>query len=101
MGFSAEDQVALLKQLGVSVGRQGGWLLFMILPPLFIVVGILLGRMGRNVHKKMPRGPSLENICPVLEKNGACRFAQGTPSGPPGLCPIRRPAGSGMETRCG
>jgi hypothetical protein len=36
MGFSAEDQIALLQTAGHLHGTPGGWLLFMVLPPLFI-----------------------------------------------------------------
>jgi transglutaminase-like putative cysteine protease len=55
MGFSAEDQIALLKQLGFSMGRRGGWLLFMVvLPSSFIVVMVLLGRMRHNTRQPPP-----------------------------------------------
>ena len=52
MGFSAEDQIVLLKRLGIFAGRQGGWLLFMALPPLFIAGVILLGRMRKKEFRK-------------------------------------------------
>ncbi len=48
MGFSAEDQIALLKQIGISAGRRSGWLLFMALPPLFIAGVILLGSIRKK-----------------------------------------------------
>lgn len=48
MGFSTEDQVALLKKLGITMGRQGRWLLFMVLPPLFIGLVMLIGRRRRR-----------------------------------------------------
>ncbi len=54
MGFSAEDQIALLKRLGISMGRQGGWLLFMILPALFVAVVILLVSLRGKTQTKPP-----------------------------------------------
>ena len=53
MGFSAEDQLSLLKQLGLSAGRRGGWLLFMVLPSLFIVAVALLGRMRNRTRRRL------------------------------------------------
>ncbi|MCB2146451.1 MAG: DUF3488 and transglutaminase-like domain-containing protein [Deltaproteobacteria bacterium] len=68
MGFSAEDQIALLKRLGVSVGRQGGWLLFMILPPLFIAGVILAGRMRRAAPGRRPEDKALNVYGRFLDK---------------------------------
>ncbi len=48
MGFSAEDQIALLKRIGISTGRRSGWLLFMALPPLLVAGGILLGGIRKK-----------------------------------------------------
>jgi transglutaminase-like putative cysteine protease len=53
MGFSAEDQIALLRQMGISTGPPGAWLLVMVLPPLFIIGAILLGGM-RNKNNPKP-----------------------------------------------
>jgi hypothetical protein len=68
MGFSAEDQIALLKRLGISVSRQGGWLLFMILPPLFIAGAILLGRMRREAPGKRTEDKALNVYGRFLDK---------------------------------
>ena len=52
MGFSAEDQMALLKNLGVSLSKQAGWVLVMALPSLFILCACLFHglrlRMGKT-----------------------------------------------------
>jgi hypothetical protein len=53
MGFSAEDQTALLQRLVISVGLQGGWLLFMVLPPMFIV-GVILLSWIRKIEQRKP-----------------------------------------------
>jgi transglutaminase-like putative cysteine protease len=52
MGFSAEDQIALLRQMGLSAGRPGGWLLVMLLPPLFVAGVILLGGLRKRDNPK-------------------------------------------------
>jgi hypothetical protein len=52
MGFSAEDQIALLKRIGISAGRQRGWLLVLALPPLFIAGVIVLGNLRKKDHPK-------------------------------------------------
>ena len=61
MGFSAEDQMALLKRIGISAGRTSGWLMVMVLPPLFIVGAILLGSMRR----KEDRRPLEDNVLKI------------------------------------
>ncbi|MFO7716690.1 DUF3488 and DUF4129 domain-containing transglutaminase family protein [Desulfosarcina sp.] len=61
MGFSAEDQMALLRRLGLSMGRQSGWLLFMVLPALFVAGAILLIRLRNQEHPKPP-GDELQKI---------------------------------------
>jgi hypothetical protein len=68
MGFSAEDQIALLKQLGLSVGRRGGWLLFMVLPPFFIVAVVLLGRMRNQTRRRLPDDRALKIYGRFLRK---------------------------------
>jgi transglutaminase-like putative cysteine protease len=52
MGFSAEDQIVLLKQLGLRLGRLGGWLLVLALPPAFLAVLILSGRLHRRMQMR-------------------------------------------------
>jgi transglutaminase-like putative cysteine protease len=68
MGFSAEDQLALFRQLGLSMGRQGGWLPFMILPVLWIGAAILLGRMRSKKHRRQPADEPLKIYGRFLEK---------------------------------
>lgn len=82
MGFSAEDQLSLLKQMGLSVGRRGGWLLFMVLPSLFIVAVVLLGRMGRNVHEKMPGDEALKIYARFLKKMARAGLPKARHQGP-------------------
>ena len=54
MGFSAEDQSALLERLGVSLGRYGRWLIFMALPALFLAMPILWRLKGRLGPVRQP-----------------------------------------------
>lgn len=68
MGFSAEDQLALMKRLGISLGRQGGWMVVMILPSLFIVVFILAGRLGRWSRKPSSEDKTLKIYSRFLKK---------------------------------
>ena len=68
MGFSAEDQLSLLKQLGLSVGRRGGWLLFMVLPSLFIVAVVLLGRMRHRTRRRLADDRALKIYARFLAK---------------------------------
>jgi transglutaminase-like putative cysteine protease len=68
MGFSAEDQLAFMKRLGISMGRQGGWIVVMVLPALFIVVGILAGRLDRRSRKPTPEDKALKLYSRFLKK---------------------------------
>ncbi|BBO85266.1 transglutaminase [Desulfosarcina ovata subsp. sediminis] len=45
MGFSAEDQVALLKRMGIYVAGRAHWFVFMALPVLFIGLFLMVGRL--------------------------------------------------------
>ena len=78
MGFSVEEQIALLKWLGISAGRQGGWLLFMALPPLFIAGVILFGRMRKKRPRKLPVDEALKIYSRFLLKMARA----GTPKAP-------------------
>ncbi|MBR9984358.1 MAG: DUF3488 domain-containing transglutaminase family protein [Desulfosarcina sp.] len=64
MGFSAEDQIALLRRIGIFAGRRSGWLLFMALPPLFIAGMILLGRLRKKANPK----PLEDNVLRIYER---------------------------------
>jgi len=68
MGFSAEDQFALLQRFGISMGRRGGWLLFMVLPPLFILVAALAGRMVRRARSQPAEDEALRIYTRFLKK---------------------------------
>ena len=68
MGFSADDQLSLLKQMGFSVGRRGGWLLFMVLPTLFIVVVVLTGRLRKQIRRRPPDDRALKIYGRFLRK---------------------------------
>jgi len=83
MGFSAEDQIALLKRLGLSIGRQGGWLLFMALPPLFILVIVLIGRMGRRWRRHpAEKDEALKIYTRFLEKMALAGLPKAPHQGP-------------------
>lgn len=82
MGFSAEDQIALLKHLGVSLGRQGGWLLFMILPSSFIAVVVLLGRMRKKAHRQPPQDEAWKIYGRFLDKMARIGLPKAPHQGP-------------------
>jgi transglutaminase-like putative cysteine protease len=65
MGFSMEDQLALLKQLGVSIGRKGVWLVFIILLPLSIAATILLNRI---IGQKTAKQPSEDKALKIYNR---------------------------------
>ena len=44
MGFSAEDQLQLLKRMGLSIGYRWRWWPVMLLPAFFMITLVLLGR---------------------------------------------------------
>jgi hypothetical protein len=82
MGFSAEDQIALLKRLGVSVSRQSGWLLFMILPPLFLAGLILVVSMRRQASGQTPEDKALKVYSRFLEKMTRVGMPKASHQGP-------------------
>jgi len=59
MGFSAEDQMAMLARLGLSLGRRGGWLLLLIVPPAFIAATILIRRLLVSRRRRPPADAAL------------------------------------------
>ena len=59
MGFSAEDQIVLLKRLGIHLGRLEGWLLVLALPPAFIVVMVLAGHLHRRLRMRREQDDAL------------------------------------------
>jgi hypothetical protein len=68
MGFSAEDQMAMLTHLGVRVGRRGGWVLFMVLPSSFIAVLVLLGRLRKKTRRRPPEDEARRIYARFLDK---------------------------------
>ena len=82
MGFSAEDQIALLKRIGIFSGRQGGWLLFMVLPPLFITGVILLGGMRKKVAPKPLEDNVLKIYGRFLHKMATAGIPKASHQGP-------------------
>ena len=82
MGFSAEDQTALLRRLGISAGRQGGWLLFMVLPPLFIAGVILLGWVRKKEHRKPLEDKVLKIYGRFLNKMARAGIPKASHQGP-------------------
>ncbi|WP_319521220.1 DUF3488 and transglutaminase-like domain-containing protein [uncultured Desulfosarcina sp.] len=82
MGFSAEDQMALMKRLGISIGRQGGWILVMVLPSLFIVVFILTGRLTRRSRKPSSEDKALKIYSRFLKKAARAGLPKAPHQGP-------------------
>jgi transglutaminase-like putative cysteine protease len=68
MGFSAEDQLAILGRLGMSLGRRGGWLLLMVVPPAFIAVTLLVRRMVVSRRRHPPADAALNDYRRFLAK---------------------------------
>lgn len=82
MGFSAEDQVALLRRLGIPFGRQGAGLLFMILPPLFIGLVILVGRKHSRKNASRAQDQALKIYGRFLRKMTRIGLAKAPHQGP-------------------
>jgi transglutaminase-like putative cysteine protease len=82
MGFSAEEQMALLKHLGVRVGRQGEWLLFMALPSSFIAAVILLGRMRKKARRQLPQDEAWKIYNRFLDKMARIGLPKAPHQGP-------------------
>jgi transglutaminase-like putative cysteine protease len=82
MGFSAEDQIALLQRLGISMGRQGGWLLFMVLPPLFIAAVGVIGRLIKGKPKKTADDQALKIYTRFLKKMARAGLPKAPHQGP-------------------
>jgi len=82
MGFSAEDQLALMKRLGISLDRQGGWIVVMVLPSLFIVVFILAGRLGRRTGKPSSEDKALKIYSRFLKKTARTGLPKAPHQGP-------------------
>ncbi|BBO75049.1 hypothetical protein DSCW_24660 [Desulfosarcina widdelii] len=82
MGFSAEDQLALMKRLGISLGRQGGWIVVMVLPALFIAVCIFAGRLGRRTRKPSSEDKALKIYSRFLKKTARVGLPKAPHQGP-------------------
>jgi len=82
MGFSAEDQIALLQKMGLSLGRQGGWLLVMVLPSLFILSLLVLRWIKRRLRRAAPRDQVQELYTQFLQKTARAGLAKLPHQGP-------------------
>jgi transglutaminase-like putative cysteine protease len=82
MGFSAEDQLALMRHLGISLGQRGGWIVVMVLPSLFIVLFILARCLGRGAHKPSSEDQALKVYCQFLKKTARAGLPKAPHQGP-------------------
>ena len=82
MGFSAEDQIALLKALGLSMGRRGGWLPVMVLPSSFLALVILVVRMRRQSSRREPADEAWRLYGRFLEKMARIGMPKAPHQGP-------------------
>ena len=82
MGFSAEDQLALLKRFGIYMGRRGGWLLFMALPPLCILLTVLVGRMIGRARRQPAEDAALGIYIRFLKKMARVGLPKAPHQGP-------------------
>jgi len=82
MGFSSEDQLALMKRLGITMGRQGGWIVVMVLPALFIVVCILAGRLAHRSRKPSSQDKALKIYSRFLKKMARAGLPKAPHQGP-------------------
>ena len=82
MGFSAEDQIALLRRIGIFAGRRSGWLMFMALPPLFIAGVILLGGMRKKETPKSFEDNVLKIYGRFLDKMARAGIPKASHQGP-------------------
>ncbi|MGA6926217.1 MAG: DUF4129 domain-containing protein, partial [Desulfosarcina sp.] len=53
MGFSSDDQMAMLRRLSIFSDRQPVWLLMAVLPPLFVAGLLLLGRLRLRIRHRL------------------------------------------------
>ena len=82
MGFTADDQVALLKRLGIAMGPRGGWVLVVLLPPLFLLTIALAGHMIRWSRRRPSDDPSLQIYTRFLKKMARAGLPKAPYQGP-------------------
>ncbi len=82
MGFSAEDQLALLRRLGISLGGQGRWLVVLVLPSLFILLFILARSLNSRGHRVSSRDQALKIYSRFLRKTARSGLPKAPYQGP-------------------
>ena len=82
MGFSAEEQLALLQRMGISLSRKNGWLVVMALPSLFILFYILVRFLSRRTRKNSPKDQAFEIYRQFLKKTARAGLAKAPYQGP-------------------
>ena len=73
MGFSAEEQLAMLKELGLSLGYRWRWLPVALMVPLFIAVIALWGRWRHRragAHRTDPALKAYERFLAKMKRAG-------------------------------
>nr|WP_320012714.1 DUF3488 and transglutaminase-like domain-containing protein [uncultured Desulfobulbus sp.] len=83
MGFSAEDQLALLRKLGLSLGRQAGFILVMVLPSLFIFFLLGFRFLRRLLRRPVPQDKAQQLYTRFLYKTARAGYPK-----PPHLGPL-------------
>lgn len=68
MGFSLEDQLSILRKLGMSASRRALWLLLPILFLLSVVIMILLNRLAAKLSQKPSEDRALKIYKRFLRK---------------------------------
>jgi len=82
MGFSAEDQLALMKRLGITLGRQGLWIAVLLLPALFMVAFILGRYLKQRARKTPSKDQALKMYARFLKKMAQAGLPKAPYQGP-------------------
>ena len=82
MGFSAEDQLAFLQRLGITLGRQGSWMVVTVLPALFILGGIVAGILKKRSRKALSTDEALIIYRRFLKKTARVGLPKSPNQGP-------------------
>jgi transglutaminase-like putative cysteine protease len=82
MGFSAEDQQALMQRLGISLGRQGGWVVVMVLPCLSIAFFLIAYSLGRRIRQLSAEDQALTVYRRFLQKTARAGLPKPPHQGP-------------------
>lgn len=81
MGFSAEDQMALLKQLGIAAGRQLQWVAVIVVPLILAGVLVLALRAYGRYHRAS-EDRTQRVYCRFLEKMARIGLPRASHEGP-------------------